>query len=195
MKNKAPSVSSLLIEREMRNPLNMAVFRALDNVLDQVFADEEVRVIIVTGAGSAFVAGADINELLGYGTQAGWANSRYQQSVFNKLESMGKPSIAAVNGFAMGGGLELALSCNFRLASTKAKLSFPDLGLGVIPAFGGTQRLIRVVGYAKAMELILFRSILDAEAACAIGLVSLVVEHEEQLIAKAKEWGHSTLLP
>lgn len=189
MKNKAPSVSSLLIEREMRNPLNMAVFRALDNVLDQVFADEEVRVIIVTGAGSAFVAGADINELLGYGTQAGWANSRYQQSVFNKLESMGKPSIAAVNGFAMGGGLELALSCNFRLASTKAKLSFPDLGLGVIPAFGGTQRLIRVVGYAKAMELILFRSILDAEAACAIGLVSLVVEHEEQLIAKAKEWG------
>lgn len=171
----------------MRNPLNMSVFRSLDRILDKVSTDEEVRVITVTGAGNSFVAGADINELLGYSNQVGWASSRYQQSVFNKLESLRKPSVAAINGFAMGGGLELALSCTFRLASTKAKLGFPELGLGIIPAFGGTQRLARIVGFAKAAELILFRTILDAETARTIGLVNLVTEHEE-LPAKAKEW-------
>lgn len=172
---------------EMRNPLNMSVFRSLDGILDTVSTDEEVRVVIVSGAGNSFVAGADINELLSFNSQVGWASSRYQQSVFNKLESLRKPSIAAVNGFAMGGGLELALSCTFRIASIKAKLGFPELGLGIIPAFGGTQRLARVVGYAKAAELILFCTVLDAEAAQTAGLVNLVVEHEE-LTDKAKEW-------
>ena len=172
---------------EVRNPLNMAIFRSLDSLLDQIASDREVRVIIITGAGSAFVAGADINELLAMNTQVGWASSRFQQSVFNKLESLGKPSIAAINGFAMGGGLELALSCTFRVASTKAKLGFPELGLGIIPAFGGTQRLVRTVGHAKASELILFRTILDAEEAGKLGLVNLVVE-DDQLMVKAKQW-------
>lgn len=181
-------LSLITINRpEVRNPLNMAIFRSLDSLLDQIASDREVRVIIITGAGSAFVAGADINELLAMNTQVGWASSRFQQSVFNKLESLGKPSIAVINGFAMGGGLELALSCTFRVASTKAKLGFPELGLGIIPAFGGTQRLVRTVGHAKASELILFRTILDAEEAGKLGLVNLVVE-DDQLMVKAKQW-------
>lgn len=188
---KEGSVGIVTINRpEVRNPLNMSVFRALNGVLDKASADEVIKVLIITGAGSAFVAGADINELLGYNTQVGWAASRFQQSVFNKIERLGKPTIAAINGFAMGGGLELALSCTFRLASARAKLGFPELGLGIIPAFGGTQRLVRTVGHAKAAELILFRSIMDSEDACRIGLVNLVVEHD-QIIVKAKEWAQN----
>jgi enoyl-CoA hydratase len=133
------------------------------------------------------VSGADINELLALDTQKGFAASRYQQSVFNKLERLRRPSIAAINGFAMGGGLELALSCTFRIASTKARLGFPELGLGIIPAFGGTQRLARTVGYAKASELILFRTIVNGDEAHRIGLVNQVVEPDE-LHGKAREW-------
>jgi enoyl-CoA hydratase len=172
---------------EQRNPLNMAVFKALDKILDEISADEAIRAFIITGAGNSFVAGADIAELLGYDVQAGWANSRYQQSVFNKLENLGKPSIASINGFSMGGGLELALSCTFRVASLKAKMGFPELGLGIIPAFGGTGRLVRTIGQAKATELILFRTILDAAQAEAMGLVHKTVEHNE-VMEKAKEW-------
>jgi len=172
---------------EVKNPLNMAVFRELDAVLDEVSADEAVLVLVITGAGNAFVSGADINELLALNTQDGWAASRYQQSVFNKLERIRRPSIAAVNGFAMGGGLELALSCTFRIASTRARLGFPELGLGIIPAFGGTQRLIRTVGYARASELILRRTIITGEEALGIGLVSQVAE-PDQLLDRAKEW-------
>ena len=175
---------------EMKNPLNMDVFRGLDRVLDEIAADDDVRVLVVTGAGNAFVSGADINELLAFDTQAGWLASRYQQSVFNKLERLRRPSIAAINGFAMGGGLELALSCTFRLASAKARLGFPELGLGIIPAFGGTQRLARAVGFAKASELILLRTIVDGDEAQRIGLVNQVVE-PERLLEKAREWAAS----
>jgi enoyl-CoA hydratase len=185
---KEDSTAFITINRpEVRNALNMAVFRSLEQVLDGIAADDEVRVVIVTGAGNAFVAGADINELLALNTQDGWLASRYQQSVFNKLERMKKPSIAAINGFAMGGGLELALSCTFRLASTRAKVGFPELGLGIIPAFGGTQRLARTVGYAKASEMILMRRVLGSVEALSIGLVNLVIE-ADQLDAKAREW-------
>jgi enoyl-CoA hydratase len=171
---------------EMMNPLNMGVFTALNEVLDKIAADKDLRVLVVTGAGNAFVSGADINELLGLNQQEGWAASRFQQSVFNKLERVGIPSVAAVNGFALGGGLELALSCTYRIASTKAKLGFPELGLGIIPAFGGTERLIRTVGYAKASELILFRSVIGSEEALRLGLVNEVVE-PDQLLDKARE--------
>ncbi len=175
---------------EARNALNAPVFQGIDAALDCIASDEEVRAVIVTGAGTAFIAGADIGELLGYDSRSGWAASRNQQSVFNNLEKLGKPSIAAINGFAMGGGLELALSCTFRVASSKSKLGFPELGLGIIPAFGGTERAVRTVGYAKASELILFRSIIDGEGAYRIGLVNLVVE-PDQVMMKAKEWGQS----
>jgi enoyl-CoA hydratase len=172
---------------EVKNPLNMAVFHGLDAALDKAKADPEVRVVVITGAGSAFVAGADIKELLGYDTAQGWAASRFQQSVFNKLEKLGKPSIAAINGFAMGGGLELALSCTFRIASTAAKLGFPELGLGIIPAFGGTERLVRTVGHAKAAELILFRTIFGAAEALAMGLVNKMTD-PDALMPTVKEW-------
>jgi enoyl-CoA hydratase len=185
---KEEQVGIVTINRpEVKNSLNIGVFRALEEVLNGIAADDDIRVVIVTGAGNAFVSGADINELLALSIQDGWQSSRYQQSVFNKLERLRKPSIAAINGFAMGGGLELALSCTFRIASTKARLGFPELGLGIIPAFGGTQRLTRTVGYAKAAELILLRSIIGTDDALRIGLVNEVVE-PDKLMDKAKEW-------
>jgi enoyl-CoA hydratase len=184
---KEGSLAVITVNRpEVMNSLNSAVFRALEEILNGIAADAEIRAVVVTGAGNAFVAGADINELLGYNTQEGWSSSRYQQSVFNKLEKLGKPSIAAINGFAMGGGLELALACTFRIASVKAKLGFPELGLGIIPAFGGTERAVRTVGYAKASELILFRTIINGEEALKIGLVNHVVESD--VVKIAKEW-------
>ena len=171
---------------EVKNALNAAVFVRLDDILYQIADDEEVRVVVVTGAGNVFVAGADINELLGFDTQSGWSASRFQQSVFNKLERLGKPSIAAINGVALGGGLELALSCTFRVASVNARLGFPEMGLGIIPAFGGTQRLLRAVGCAKAAELLLFHSVISAEEALILGLVNQVVE-QGQALSRAKE--------
>ena len=171
---------------EVRNSLNREVFHALDAVLDQAKDDDEVRVLVLSGAGDSFVAGADINELLGFRTQVGWSSSRFSQSVFNKLERMGKPSIAVINGPALGGGLELALACTFRVASEKAKLGFPEVGLGIIPAFGGTQRVVRCVGKARAAELLLLRKIVGAEEALRIGLVHEVTE-ENRVVERAME--------
>lgn len=175
---------------EVKNALNLKVFRALNDVLDSIAKDDDVSVIIITGAGSAFVAGADINDLLAFDSIEGWSASRFQQSVFNKLEKLGRPSIAAINGAALGGGLELALSCTFRIASAKARMGFPELGLGIIPAFGGTERLVRTIGHAKAAELILFRSVIDGNEAYRIGLVNQVVE-QDQVQERAKEWAQN----
>ena len=175
---------------EVKNALNLTVFCALNDVLDIVAKDDDVRAVIITGAGSAFVAGADINDLLSFDSIEGWSASRFQQSVFNKIEKLGRPSIAAINGAALGGGLELALSCTFRIASAKARMGFPELGLGIIPAFGGTERLVRTVGHAKAAELILFRSVIDGNEAYRIGLVNQVVE-QDQVKVRAKEWAQN----
>jgi len=175
---------------EVKNALNLNVFRALNDVIDTIAKDDDVRTIIITGAGSAFVAGADINDLLAFDSIEGWSASRFQQSVFNKLEKLGRPSIAAINGAALGGGLELALSCTFRIASAKVRMGFPELGLGIIPAFGGTERLVRTIGHAKATELILFRSMIDGNEAYRIGLVNQVVE-QDQVLERAKEWAQN----
>lgn len=174
---------------EVRNSLNGAVFRALDSILNRVTGDDEIRVLVITGTGGSFVAGADINELLGFNTESGWSASRFSQSVFNKLERLGKPSIAAINGVALGGGLELALSCTFRVASEKARLGFPEMGLGIVPALGGTQRAVRCVGQARAAELLLFRKVIDSEEAFRIGLVHTVVEHS-RILSKAMDMAH-----
>jgi enoyl-CoA hydratase len=184
--DKEDGIGFITINRpEVRNSLNEAVFRELNDILDQIAQDEEIRAVVITGAGNAFVSGADINELLSFDTQSGWAASRFQQSVFNSLERLGKPSIAAINGPALGGGLELALSCTLRVASANAKLGFPEISLGIIPAFGGTERLVRCVGYPKAVELLLFHSIINAEEACKIGLFNQVAE-QGQALNKAK---------
>jgi enoyl-CoA hydratase len=172
---------------EVKNALNMAIFKSLDKVLGQVAADEEVMAVIVTGAGNSFVAGADITEFSTYDLIGGRAACLLNQSVFTRLESLGKPSIAAINGVCLGGGLELALSCTLRMSSTRAKLGFPEIGLGIIPAYGGTERLRRCVGFGVASDLLLSRTILTAEEALRIGLVNRLVE-DDQILIKAKEW-------
>jgi enoyl-CoA hydratase len=171
---------------EVRNALNRMVFHELKRVLSSVRDDEEIRAVIVTGAGEAFVAGADVGEMAGLESISGWIESRVHQSVLDDLERLGKPSIAAINGSALGGGLELAMACTIRVASEKAKVGLPELGLGILPGFGGTQRLMRIVGYAKAAELVLTATIMTAEEGHKIGLVNHVVPHDE-VLAKAKK--------
>ena len=171
---------------EALNALNAQTLRELDAVLDQAREDEEIYVLVVTGAGRSFVAGADIGEMSGFSAVEGKDFGALGNQVFAKLENLPKPSIAAVNGFALGGGCELAMACDIRLASEKAKFGQPETGLGITPGFGGTQRLPRIVGISKAMELILTAKVIKAEEAKAIGLVSEVYPAEE-LMPKAME--------
>ena len=171
---------------EALNALNDQVLRDLDAVLTQAEEDTELYVLVVTGAGRSFVAGADIGQMSGFSAVEGKAFGVYGNQVFAKLENLSKPTIAAVNGFALGGGCELAMACDIRLASEKAKFGQPETGLGITPGFGGTQRLPRIVGVSKAMELILTAKTIGAEEAKAIGLVSEVYPPEE-LMDKAME--------
>jgi enoyl-CoA hydratase len=161
------------------NALNADTVRQLDAVLRRVHEDEAVRVVLLTGAGpKAFVAGADIGELSRMGPLDGVAVSREGQATFRFLERMPKPVIAVVNGFALGGGLELALACHMRIASAKAKFGLPEVRLGIIPGYGGTIRLPRLVGRGRATELMLTGEMIDAAEAHRIGLVNRVEEPE-----------------
>ena len=170
---KQGHVGIVTIDRqEALNALNSQVLSDLDAVIDQVAADDEIYVMILTGAGRSFVAGKK------FGVHGG--------GVFLKLENLSKPVIAAVNGFALGGGCELSMACDIRLASEKARFGQPEVGLGITPGFGGTQRLPRIVGVSKAMELILTAKTIKADEAKAIGLVSEVYPAEE-LMDKAME--------
>ena len=164
---------------EALNALNDQVLRDLDAVLTQAEEDTELYVLVVTGAGRSFVAGADIGQMSGFSAVEGKAFGVYGNQVFAKLENLSKPTIAAVNGFALGGGCELAMACDIRLASEKAKFGQPETGLGITPGFGGTQRLPRIVGAARAMELILTAKTISAAQAREIGLVSEVYPPEE----------------
>ncbi len=173
---------------EALNALNDQVLHALSDVLDQVESDPEILVAVITGAGRSFVAGADIGQMAGFTAVEGKAFGAYGNSVFLKLENLSKPTIAAVNGFALGGGCELSMACDIRLASEKAKFGQPEVGLGITPGFGGTQRLARIVGVSNAMELILTARTIKAEEAQRIGLVSHVYpagELMDQAIALA----------
>jgi len=168
------------------NALNATTINELDEVLDIIAKDVSIKVVIVTGSGEkAFVAGADITEMQSMSALEGRTWSKLAQSVFNKLENLPQPVIAAVNGYALGGGCELAMACDIRLASEKAKFGQPEVTLGIIPCFGGTQRLSRLVGKGRAKELLYTADMIDANAACSIGLVNKVVA-ADQLIAAAK---------
>ena len=171
---------------EALNALNDQVLRDLDSVLDQVEHDEEILVVVLTGAGRSFVAGADIGQMSNFTAVEAKAFGVYGNQVFLKLENLTKPTIAAVNGFALGGGCELCMACDIRLASEKAKFGQPEVGLGITPGFGGTQRLARIVGTANAMELILTAKTIRAEEALTLGLVTHVYPAEE-LMDKALE--------
>ncbi len=162
------------------NALNRKTLEELSAVLADVAEDASVRVLILTGAGEkAFVAGADISELQKLESLSAQAMARFGQRVTRALESVGKPVVAAVNGFALGGGCELAMACTIRIASEKARFGQPEVKLGLIPGYGGTQRLARLVGCGKALELILTGDPISAEEAFRIGLVNRVVPAEK----------------
>ncbi|MBV7276708.1 short-chain-enoyl-CoA hydratase [Clostridium sp. PL3] len=167
------------------NALNSETLRELDTAFDALYADKEILAVIITGEGKAFVAGADISEMKDLNTIEGREFGILGNKVFRKLENMGKPVIAAVNGFALGGGCELSMACDIRIASVKAKFGQPESGLGITPGFGGTQRLPRLVGEGMAKELIFTGKIVDAKEALRIGLVNRVVE-PEQLMDEVK---------
>ncbi|MGH7467687.1 MAG: enoyl-CoA hydratase/isomerase family protein [Longimicrobiales bacterium] len=181
----ADGVTTLTINRpDKLNALNAQIVAQLFDVLRTVQADPAVRALIVTGAGEkAFVAGADIGELATMTPLSGVNVSRAGQDTFRFLETMTKPVIAALNGFALGGGLELALACHIRLASENAKLGLPEVKLGIIPGYGGTVRLPRLVGRGRALELILSGEMIDAQEAFRIGLVNRVFPAGELLPA------------
>lgn len=184
---KQGHIATMTISRpEALNALNSQVLIDLDAAIDQVEKDSEIYVAILTGDGRSFVAGADIGEMKEFSAIDGKKFAVHGGNVFLKLENMSKPVIAAVNGFALGGGCELAMSCDIRLASEKAKFGQPEVGLGITPGFCGTQRLPRIVGIAKAMELILTAKVIGAAEAKEIGLVSYVYPPEE-LMPKAVE--------
>ncbi len=170
------------------NALNKTVIEELSAAVDEVYTNAAIRSAVITGAGpKAFVAGADISEFLSMNASAGEELARRgQEMVFNKIERSPKPIIAAVNGFALGGGCELAMSCHFRLASENAKFGQPEVNLGLIPGYGGTQRLVQLIGKGKAIELMMTAAMIDANEAKQLGLVNYVTTAEE-LLPKAKE--------
>ncbi len=174
-------IATLVIQRpEKLNALNGELIDELDRAFHQLAEDATVRGIILTGAGEkAFVAGADIAELARMGPLSGVRTSRQGQDAFRFLEKLPKPVIAAVNGFALGGGLELALACHLRIASENARFGLPEVKLGIIPGYGGTIRLPRLVGRGRALEMMLTGEMIDAEEAYRIGLVNRVVPQVE----------------
>lgn len=160
------------------NALNNETLSELNTIFDSIRDDSSVRGVIIIGEGKGFVAGADIKQMQAYKSLEGRAYADNAQSIFNKIENLEKPVIAAVNGYALGGGCELSLSCDIRIASTKAVFGQPEVGLGVIPCFGGTQRLPRLIGTGIAKELIYTGRQVRAEEALTIGLINKVVEPE-----------------
>lgn len=166
---------------EKLNALSSEVLDALEESFHYAKINPKVKALIITGQGKAFCAGADINRLAECTAQTGYEFACRGQAVFRILETLGKPSLAAVNGFAFGGGCELAISATLRIASTKAQFGQPEVKLGVIPGYGGTQRLARLIGKGRALELCLTGRFINAETALHWGLVSEVVELEALL--------------
>lgn len=168
------------------NALNTDVLSELSSVLGEIESNDDVKAVILTGEGKAFVAGADIAQMKDLNAVDGRAMMLAGHKVMNAIDRMPKPFIAAVNGFALGGGCELAMACDIRIASDKAKFGQPEVGLGIIPGFGGTQRLARLVGKGLAKYLIYTAELIDANEAMRIGLVEKVVPAEELMAASEK---------
>jgi enoyl-CoA hydratase len=169
------------------NALNKDVISELGVVVDEIYSNEAVKTAIITGAGEkAFVAGADISEFTQLDKEGGMALAQKGHDVFNKIENSPKPIVAAINGFALGGGCELAMSCHFRTASENAKFGQPEVNLGLIPGYGGTQRLTQLIGKGKGMELMMTADMIGAEDAKSLGLVNHVFPLAD-LLAKTKE--------
>jgi len=168
---------------EKLNALNKDVFTDLENVVNEIENNSHIKSAILTGAGAkAFVAGADISEFTAFDKQQAKALAKRGQDIFFKIEQSKKPIIAAVNGFALGGGCELAMACHFRVASENAKFGQPEVNLGLIPGYGGTQRLTQLVGKGRAIELLISGNMIDANKALQYGLVNYVVPAEELLL-------------
>ncbi|MDP5105834.1 MAG: enoyl-CoA hydratase-related protein [Polaribacter sp.] len=165
------------------NALNKVTIEELSEAFEALEDNEDVKVIVLTGSGDkAFVAGADISEFAHFSVDEGGTLARNGQEIlFNIVENLSKPVIAAINGFALGGGLELAMACHFRIASDNAKMGLPEVSLGVIPGYGGTQRLPQLVGKGKAMEMIMTATMIPADEALKCGLVNYVTTQEELL--------------
>lgn len=168
------------------NALNDQVMHELYVLVQELEEDDDVHVMVITGAGRAFVAGADIGQMVNYTAVDAKKFSQQGNQTLTKIAYQVKPVIAAINGYALGGGCELAMCCDIRLASEKAKFGMPEVGLGITPGFGGTQRLARITSMSNATELILTGRTIDAEEAKSMGLVNHVYPHEE-LLAKAIE--------
>lgn len=167
------------------NALNKDVIDELSKAIDDIYQDENIKAAIITGSGpKAFVAGADISEFLSLDAEAGKNLAKKgHENVFNKIENCPKPIIAAVNGFALGGGCELAMACHFRLCSDNAKFGQPEVSLGLVPGYGGTQRLTQLIGKGKAMELMMTGNMISANEALYLGLVNHVTTPGELLLA------------
>ncbi|HKP31515.1 MAG TPA: enoyl-CoA hydratase-related protein [Chitinophagaceae bacterium] len=164
------------------NALNKVVMTELNDAIEEVYANDGIKSAIITGAGQkAFVAGADISEFLGLNSAEGMELARKGQSLFFKIENSPKPIVAAVNGFALGGGCELAMACHFRLASENAKFGQPEVNLGLIPGYGGTQRLVQLIGKGRAIELLISAGMIDSNTALQYGLVNYVTPADQLL--------------
>ena len=176
----ADRIATITINRpDKLNALSSAVILELGTAIDDAIADDSVGGVILTGAGRAFVAGADISELAGQTPMSAVARAQRGQEIFGRYERSPKPTIAAVNGFALGGGCELAMACHLRIAGEFAKFGQPETKLGIIPGYGGTQRLPRLVGTGRALQLLMTAEIIDANEAVRIGLANMVVPNAD----------------
>ncbi|HEU4996103.1 MAG TPA: enoyl-CoA hydratase-related protein [Gemmatimonadaceae bacterium] len=183
----ADRIATITVNRpDKLNALNDATMLELGRAIDDVRANEAVGGVIVTGAGRAFVAGADISELRQKSPAEAYALARRGQDVFRRFETSPKPVVAAVNGFALGGGCELAMACHVRIASEAAKFGQPEVKLGVIPGYGGTQRLTRLIGRGRALQLLLTGEMIDAAEGHRLGLVNRVVASSENVVDVAR---------